>query len=1529
VLLAAALLYVPAVHDFAARQVAQSLSASTGLTVRTGRVRLSFPLNLRIYDLSVADAQGDTVVYIARFEAGIRPVPLLRREIVPTRDIHLDNARFDTRSLVAGMTVHGAADHLHLDMRRINISDGIVHFGHIYLSGAEATLRLDSMPPADAEQAPPVVRLIAWDKIHLERITFHYRQATTDTISVGTFLSEALIAGGELDLSSHRYAIGRCTVADAAVHFDRGNEPTTDGFDATHLSLSSICIDVDSLLYVGSEMRATLRRFALKERSGLEIISMDGCLQSDSIAIALPRWSVQTPRSTLALQLILPWQALAERPEGVLSAQLTASLDRRDVFILVGESFRTLAPLWPDDARLQAGLSVEGNAGKLTFKRLYGELADIFRAEGSGVINRITNPAARSGTVALTASVHDGQALQTFARRVGGERLRIPDMQVALKATLDSGEYRLAISLAVQPGAVRLDGRYHPVHRTYAFTLAIDSLEPVRFLPLDSIMRIDASLHAEGRGANLFDASTRSQFDGLLPHVHYRNTLLTGLSFGGSLNDRQMQVTVHSDHPQVKGDITLDGVIRDRDDISGMLIVDVDSLDLYGLNLAQRPLTHSFQIFSEFETDLDRRHKLDITLGNWEMRMRRQTLKPKTLTLRADSRADSSLVSFHTGDLSIILNGNADVAAVASDFAAVAADVVEQLRTDTALDLSRLRPLFPQVTLKAEAGRDNPIYNYLQENNIFFNRFTLDATLSPGNGLQMDALLSDFISDTMKIDTMRLQIRQDTAALKYAGTVIKNKSRNQEPFNASLVGRLQDNTADAEIVYRNRRGETGLHVGIRARKMAEGMALQLFPERPVLAFLPFRVNADNYVNIKSLSDISANLRLEGENDASSLWLHSTDTSGVMQELSLEINQINLNRISGNAGDIAAMQGVANLSLRYTPLDNHNYMLAADAGVDNLFYRGGRIGELLLSAVYLPLDKTRHQVDMHFFRDRNELSSLSLLYRQSEPDGRLDGIWEVNNAPLSMFNPVLGNAMHLNGVLQGNVHISGTGAAPLLNGFMRLDTATAYITAAGTPVRLDGQRVDIRDSKVVFRQYNLLTAGNSPFVVDGTVDLSNPAKGEADLRLTANDMQLLDTPKNDESIVYGRMFVNLNSTVKGPLNALTMRGNLHLQGNTNMSYILKESPLATSDRIADLVTFSYFRDTVPRKARVLMTNRMPREFASMGGLDVLLTVRVDPAVKLKVDLDETGSDRIELKGGGDLSLQYTPQGETLLTGRYTFSDGLIKYNMPVISNKTLNIKENSYVEWTGNPFDPYLNLRATELVRSSVSVDGQTPHSVNFEAGVALRQRMEDLDLQFTLDALDDVAVQNQLVAMGTEERSKQAVSMLLTGMYLASDGTGRTRLDMNTALNTFLQSEINHITSSLLKDVDFNFGMESSDGTSGLGKRTDYLFRLSKRFYDDRFSIVLGGQVSTGNVPDNYNNTFINDASIEYRLDTEGNRYTKLFYNRQYESLLEGEISKYGAGIVFRKKMRRLDELFLFRKRKTKTIAENETDEEK
>ena len=50
----------------------------------------------------------------------------------------------------------------------------------------------------------------------------------------------------------------------------------------------------------------------------------------------------------------------------------------------------------------------------------------------------------------------------------------------------------------------------------------------------------------------------------------------------------------------------------------------------------------------------------------------------------------------------------------------------------------------------------------------------------------------------------------------------------------------------------------------------------------------------------------------------------------------------------------------------------------------------------------------------------------------------------------------------------------------------------------------------------------------------------------------------------------------------------------------------------------------------------------------------MTIRIDQAVRLNADITPDQSSRVELEGGGDLSFQYTTQGEMILNGRYTLS-----------------------------------------------------------------------------------------------------------------------------------------------------------------------------------------------------------------------------------------------------------------------------------
>lgn len=118
-----------------------------------------------------------------------------------------------------------------------------------------------------------------------------------------------------------------------------------------------------------------------------------------------------------------------------------------------------------------------------------------------------------------------------------------------------------------------------------------------------------------------------------------------------------------------------------------------------------------------------------------------------------------------------------------------------------------------------------------------------------------------------------------------------------------------------------------------------------------------------------------------------------------------------------------------------------------------------------------------------------------------------------------------------------------------------------------------------------------------------------------------------------------------------------------------------------------------------------------------------------------------------------------------------------------------------------------------------------------------------------------------------------------------------------------------------MRTVDLSVGIDqNSDGTGNT--YNDYSFKFAKRFWNNRVSFVIGGKVSDNSsetMTTEQDQAFIDNVSLEYRIDQTAMRYIRVFYNKEANDLLEGRISEYGAGFVWRKKADRFWQLFNFR----------------
>ena len=507
-------------------------------------------------------------------------------------------------------------------------------------------------------------------------------------------------------------------------------------------------------------------------------------------------------------------------------------------------------------------------------------------------------------------------------------------------------------------------------------------------------------------------------------------------------------------------------------------------------------------------------------------------------------------------------------------------------------------------------------------------------------------------------------------------------------------------------------------------------------------------------------------------------------------------------------------------------------------------------------------------------------------------------------PLSIANGMVPDQIvGLEGYGEGELTIKGTTTHPDINGEIYVDSAYLVSIPYGVRMRFDNDPVRIVGSHLLLENFGLYAYNDEPLNLMGDIDFSNMDRIAIDMRMRARNLLLINAKQEAKSIAYGKAFVNLFARLQGPLEEMNMRGRLDVLGTTDMTYMLLDSPLSADNRLNDLVKFTDFTDST----QTVISRPMP------SGIKADLTISVSQGAHIVCDLNAEQTNYVDLMGGGDLRLKYDPDG-IHLTGRYTLTDGEMKYSLPIIPLKTFNIKEGSYVEFTGDPMNPKLNITATERTKATVTDESGVGRSVVFNCGVVITKTLNDMGLEFIIEAPEDNNVSGELATMSTEERGKIAVTMLTTGMYLADGNTGS--FSMNSALSSFLQSEINSIAGSALKSLDLSVGIDNTTDASG-AMHTDYSFKFAKRFMNNRLKVEIGGKVSSGsnNYVGGQSNSFFDNVTMEYRLNQNATQNVKVFFQQNVYDWLEGYTSMYGAGFVWRRKLSNFWDILQFWKK--------------
>ena len=1478
------LLYIPPVQNLLRREVTAYASKATGMQIQVERIDLRFPLNLLVRGVEVIQ-QPDTLLSLESLNVRVQAWPLVKGK-VEVDEVTLSQVAFNSANLIEGMKIKGVLGRFFLQSHGVDLSNELAVINQTELSDTHVQMLMNdtTTTPKDTTASAPVNWKVDLHKLKLKNVSFSM-QLPADSMRMAAHIGEAFINDAQADLKNQFYELKQFLLSGSSANYDTGAAKPGEGFDASHIAVRDIRIGLDSLLYKGRDMNAVIREFSMNERSGLSITSLTGRAFSNDSIIRIPGIKLQTPHSEIDLSAQTYWELVNIPTTGRLSAGLNAYIGKEDVMLFAGglpDSFKEAYPFRP----LVVRAGTDGNLKQMQISRFTVDLPGAFSMKGGGILENLADSLTRSGTIGLDMITQNLNFLTALTGEAPNGTIVIPDsMNLKARVELKGPEYKANLHLKQGQGSMGVNAELNTSTEAYAADLKIDNLQLHNFLPKDSIYELSLSADAKGRGLDVMSYRALAKLNLSLDQLHYARYQLSNVHLTGALKGALVTANLTSDNALLKMTTDAEYNLAHRYP-DGKVTVDVTQLDLHELGLMPQPMK-----------------------------------RPLAFNLSAEARQNRVFTHLTSGDMKLNLSARSGVNPLISQSTHFM-DVLMKQIDEKALNHAELREALPTAILSFSAGKENPLAYFLATKNISYHDVSMKFGTAPDWGINGKAAVHALKMDTLQLDTIFFTVKQDTTLMKLRAGVINGPKNPQFSFATTLTGEIRDRDAELLVDYKNGKGETGVLLGVNARPLFEGhgkgngIAFTLIPENPIVAFQRFHFNENhNWIYLHKNMRVYANVDMWDE-EGMGFRVHSVPGDTVsLQNIDVEIRRIRLQEITSVLPYFPEITGLFSLEAHYIQTEK-DLQLSAEASVDELSYERQRIGDVALGATWLPGEQGKQYLNAYLNHDQAEVlvADGKLVPTRTGKDS-LEVNTTLEHFPLRVANVFIPDQMvTLFGDMDGNLNITGSTEQPLINGELVLDSVAVLSRQYGARFMFDNRPVQIKNNRLEFDKFAIYTTSKNPFTIDGYVDFRDMSRPMANLNMLAQNYTLLDAKRTRESLVYGKVFADFRATVKGPLDGLNMRGNVSLLGNTDVSYVLTDSPLTVQDRLGSLVTFTSFSDTT-----TVVRQEVPT--VSLGGLDMVMMVHIDPSVRVKVDLDASNDNRIELEGGGDLSMKYTPQGDLTLTGRYTLSGGLMKYALPVIAAKEFAIDNGSYVEWTGNPMDPMLNFKATDRIRASVS-EGENGGSrmVNFDVSVVVKNRLDNLSFAFDVAAPEDATVQNELTAMGAEERGKQALYIMVMKTYLGTGpigggGGGLGKLNMGSALTSVLSSQINSLMGNL-KNASLSVGVEDHDDSETGSKRTDYSFRYSQRLFNNRFQIVIGGKVSQGENATNDAESFIDNISLEYRLDRTGTRYIRLFYDKNYESVLEGEITETGVGIVLRKKLDKLSELFIFKKKK-------------
>ena len=547
-----------------------------------------------------------------------------------------------------------------------------------------------------------------------------------------------------------------------------------------------------------------------------------------------------------------------------------------------------------------------------------------------------------------------------------------------------------------------------------------------------------------------------------------------------------------------------------------------------------------------------------------------------------------------------------------------------------------------------------------------------------------------------------------------------------------------------------------------------------------------------------------------------------------------------------------------------------------------------------------------------------------LHLIKDPAQSLDLNFVCKRANAHFLQHYVGSIMEdIQGRVTGNVRVHGLFKEVELQGEADIEEAALTIPALNVRYHVQDEHVTLRPDGIQLTDVTGYDPQGSPGnldhcgIINGEITYDHFRDMRYNFHVSGQNILAYNFPEYGDLPFCGVVYGTGDVTLTGRPGVTDIKINARPTPGTQLQYKVASPETLTQSKFITFIDRSAADDSNGEQSHT------EEDEKPEGDMNITFNLDITPDAEMRLLMDPVAGDYISLYGNSRLQANYYNKGSFRMYGTYRVDHGLYRMSIQDVIRKDFQFRQGGTIVFGGSPFQADLGLQAIYTVPSvslnDLSARGTfSNNTVRVNCIMNLGGKAGEPRVTFDFDIPnvneDELRMVRSLIST-EEERNLQVVYLLGIGRFYTYDYAGsqpQSSAAMNSLLSSTLSGQLNQMFTSMMGgNQNWNIGANLSTGDTGWSDM-DVEGMLSGRLLNNR--LLINGNFGYRDNPVAASN-FIGDFDLQWILNRHGNLILKAYSETNDRYFTKSALTTQGVGLLLKKDFTRWSELLRFRKK--------------